>query len=120
MATDQGKLANVNGLAIMAELTGASIAETGTTTFRPPHTPVTIGALAGHHRGRGLPPDPADARPRLGRGAGRSRSSRAACGCAPPYFPRGGEDWFAACEREVRAIRAGAGVCDVSTWARSS
>ncbi len=36
MATDQGKTANVLGLAVMAEISGRSIAETGTTIFRPP------------------------------------------------------------------------------------
>ena len=50
MATDQGKTSNVQGLAIMAELTGRSIPETGTTIYRPPYVPVAIGALAGHHR----------------------------------------------------------------------
>lgn len=51
MATDQGRTSNVLGLALMAELTGQGIAETGTTTYRPPFTPVPIGALAGHARG---------------------------------------------------------------------
>nr|MDQ2705531.1 2Fe-2S iron-sulfur cluster-binding protein [Pseudomonadota bacterium] len=51
MATDQGKTSNVQGLAIMAELTGRSIPETGTTIYRPPYVPIAIGALAGHHRG---------------------------------------------------------------------
>ncbi|MFL5259163.1 MAG: sarcosine oxidase subunit alpha family protein [Hyphomicrobiales bacterium] len=53
MGTDQGKSSNVNALAIMSGLRGLSIPETGTTTFRPPYTPVSIGALAGrtigHH-----------------------------------------------------------------------
>ena len=56
MATDQGRTANVNGIAIMAALTGRSIAATGTTTFRPPYTPVAIGAFAGHHRGKHFRP----------------------------------------------------------------
>ena len=56
MATDQGKTANVAGLAIMAELTRPPIAEIGTTTFRPPYMPVAIGALAGHHRGKDFRP----------------------------------------------------------------
>jgi sarcosine oxidase subunit alpha len=51
MATDQGRTANVIGVAIMAALTGRSMAAAGTMTFRPPYTPVAIGALAGHHRG---------------------------------------------------------------------
>ena len=45
--TDQGKLGNVNGLAILAQALGNDIASTGTTTFRPNYTPVTIGAIAG-------------------------------------------------------------------------
>ena len=56
MATDQGKTANVPALAIMAEQTGKSIAETGTTIFRPPYTPVPIGALAGRARGKDFRP----------------------------------------------------------------
>ena len=47
MATDQGKTSNLNGLALMAELTGRSIPEVGTTTYRPPFTPVPFTSLAG-------------------------------------------------------------------------
>jgi sarcosine oxidase subunit alpha len=43
----QGKLETINTVAIVATATGQSIAETGTTTWRPPHVPVTLGALAG-------------------------------------------------------------------------
>ena len=56
MATDQGKTANLNGHALMAMLTGRTVAETGTTMARPPHLPVAIGALAGRHRGRQFKP----------------------------------------------------------------
>lgn len=52
MATDQGRTANVNAIGIMAALTGRSMDATGTTTYRPPYTPVAIGALAGYHRGK--------------------------------------------------------------------
>ncbi|MEM7642459.1 MAG: sarcosine oxidase subunit alpha family protein [Pseudomonadota bacterium] len=51
MATDQGKLSNVNGLAVLADRLDETIPQVGTTTFRPPYTPVTIGALAGEARG---------------------------------------------------------------------
>ena len=51
MATDQGKTSNVNGLAAMAALTGRSIDETGTTTYRPPFVPVPMGVVAGRRRG---------------------------------------------------------------------
>ena len=47
MGTDQGKTSNLNALAIMAAKRGLGVAEVGTTTFRPPYTPATIGALAG-------------------------------------------------------------------------
>ena len=47
MGPAQGKLETVNVVAILAELTGRSIAETGTTAWRPPYVPVTLGALAG-------------------------------------------------------------------------
>jgi sarcosine oxidase subunit alpha len=56
MATDQGKTSNLNAAAILAALTGKSIAETGTTTFRPPYTPVAFGALAGRDLGERLEP----------------------------------------------------------------
>ncbi|MEM9798306.1 MAG: sarcosine oxidase subunit alpha family protein [Pseudomonadota bacterium] len=51
MATDQGKLSNINGLAILADRLEARIPDVGTTTFRPPYTPITIGTLAGEARG---------------------------------------------------------------------
>jgi sarcosine oxidase subunit alpha len=47
MATDGGKMGNVIGLALMAEALGKEIPEVGTTTFRPPYTPISIGALSG-------------------------------------------------------------------------
>jgi sarcosine oxidase subunit alpha len=47
MGPAQGKLETVNTVAILAEATGRSISETGTTVWRPPHVPVSLGALAG-------------------------------------------------------------------------
>jgi heterotetrameric sarcosine oxidase alpha subunit len=115
MATDQGKTANVNGLAIMAALTGKSIPETGTTTFRPPYTPVAIGAFAGHHREKHFRPT-------------RLTSSHAWAAeqgaifvetgqwLRAQWFPKPGEtDWLTSVNREVTAVRGGVGVCDVST-----
>ncbi len=115
MATDQGKLANVNGLALMAELTGNGIAATGTTMFRPPYTPVTIGALAGHHRGKDFRPTrltPAhDWAVRRG-----AEFMEAGPWLRAAWFPASGEtDWQQSVDREVLAVRGGAGVCDVST-----
>lgn len=115
MATDQGKTSNVAGLAIMAEQMGRSIPETGTTAFRPPYTPVAIGALAGHHRGK-------DFRPvRLAPTHGWSRQQGAVFietgqWLRALYYPKTGEnDWQAAINREVLGVRRGVGICDVST-----
>jgi sarcosine oxidase subunit alpha len=47
MGTDQGKTSNLNALALMASRRGMAIADVGTTTFRAPYTPATIGAIAG-------------------------------------------------------------------------
>jgi sarcosine oxidase subunit alpha len=47
MATDQGKTSNINGLGVLAEATGKTIPEIGVTTFRPPYTPFSFGAVAG-------------------------------------------------------------------------
>ncbi len=53
MGTDQGKTSNINALALMAEHRGITVPEAGTTTFRPPYAPLTMGAIAGriigHH-----------------------------------------------------------------------
>ncbi|MEL7126619.1 MAG: sarcosine oxidase subunit alpha family protein [Pseudomonadota bacterium] len=51
MATDQGKLSNINGLAILSDALDQPIPQTGTTTFRPPYTPISMGAIAGEARG---------------------------------------------------------------------
>jgi sarcosine oxidase subunit alpha len=51
MAGDQGKTSNLNGIALMAELTGRTIPEVGTTTYRPPFTPVPLSSLAGWRSG---------------------------------------------------------------------
>ncbi len=56
MGTDQGKTSNINALAIMAGLRDVGIPSAGTTTFRPPYTPVAIGALAGRNTGKHFRP----------------------------------------------------------------
>ncbi|MEL6172102.1 MAG: 2Fe-2S iron-sulfur cluster-binding protein, partial [Pseudomonadota bacterium] len=51
MATDQGKLSNINGLAVLAQALDEEIPRVGTTTFRPPYTPISLAAIAGEARG---------------------------------------------------------------------
>src|SRR5690606_11120814 len=56
MGTDQGRTSNVNGLAMLAALTGRSIAEVGITTFRPMVSAIGMGTIAGGHEGDLLTP----------------------------------------------------------------
>jgi sarcosine oxidase, subunit alpha len=114
MGTDQGKTGNVAALAILSKTLGRQIAETGTTTFRAPYTPIRFGALAGRERGELS--DPIRVTP--------MHSWHVAAGAAfedvgqwkrPRYYPRGGEDVDAAVRRECTAVRASLGVQDVST-----
>jgi sarcosine oxidase subunit alpha len=115
MATDQGKTSNLPGLAIMAALSGRTIPEVGATVFRPPYTPVAIGALAGHHRGKDFRPtrrSPVHAWAQA-RGA---VFVEAGLWLRQQYFPRAGErDWLETVKREVATVRGGVGLCDVST-----
>ncbi len=115
MATDQGKTSNMGGLAVMAELTGQTIAQTGTTIFRPPYTPVAMGVLAGRSTG-------ADFRPsRLTPSHHWAQEQGAVFvevgqWLRAQWFPRPGETtWRESVDREVRATRGSVGVCDVTT-----
>ncbi|RMC32114.1 sarcosine oxidase subunit alpha family protein [Paracoccus alkanivorans] len=115
MATDQGKTANVTALAIMSELTGKSIPETGTTIFRPPYTGVSLSVLGGgntaeHFRPRRLTPTHhwAEAQGAVFVEVGPWMRAQ--------YFPRPGEaHWRETVDREVLATRKGVGICDVTT-----
>ena len=114
MATDQGKLGNVNAIAILAEATGRTMDRVGTTTFRPYYTPVSFGAIAGPFVGHHFQPvrktplhDWADELGAVFVETGLwMRSS---------WFPQGTEDWLASASREVLATRERVGLCDVST-----
>lgn len=115
MATDQGKTSNMGGLAIMAELAGKTIPEVGTTMFRPPYTPVAIGALAGRHRGQDFHPK------RLTPSHAWAQEQGAVFvevgnWMRAQWFPRAGETtWRESVDREVLATRGSVGVCDVTT-----
>jgi sarcosine oxidase subunit alpha len=115
MATDQGKTSNLNGHAIMAALTERAIPEVGTTTARPPYSPVAIGAFAGHHRGKDFKPT----RLTAGHGWAQQRSDafvEAGQWLRAQWFAVPGETgWLETVSREVKAVRSSAGVCDVST-----
>jgi len=114
MATDQGKLSNVNGLAVLAQSLNEDIPAVGTTTFRPPYTPVTLGTLAGEARGEIFQP--------LRRTPLHASHEKNGAYFEPvglwrrPYcFPRSGETHAQAVEREVLNTRRALGLLDAST-----
>ena len=114
MATDQGKLSNVNGLAILAAAQGAGIPEVGTTTFRPPWTPVTFGAIAGEAKGATF--QPVRRTPLHAWHAAHGADWEPVGQWRRPYcYPGAGEDRAAAVAREIGATRAGVGLLDAST-----
>jgi len=115
MAPDQGKNSNVAALAVLADATGRGIPETGTTTFRPPFSPVSIAAMGAGGRAEGFAPQ----RFLTSDQASRDRGApmiEAGLWYRPSYFPRPGEaTWREACDREVTMVRTSVGVADVST-----
>jgi sarcosine oxidase, subunit alpha len=114
MATDQGRTSNLNGLAIAAEALGKTIPETGLTTFRPPYTPVTFGALAGARRKQLFDPVRVTSTHAWAQAHGAVFENVALWKRAR-YFPRDGEDMHAAVDRECRQTRGAVGIFDAST-----
>ncbi|MHA4848331.1 MULTISPECIES: 2Fe-2S iron-sulfur cluster-binding protein [unclassified Rhodococcus (in: high G+C Gram-positive bacteria)] len=113
-AHDQGKTSGVISSGITAELLGRPIETLGTTTFRPPYTPVAFAALAGRSRGALFDPERVTALHdwHVGRGAvfedvGQWKR--------PRYYPLPGEDMDAAVLRECAAVRRSIGILDGST-----
>lgn len=114
MGTDQGKTSNVNALALLAATLGRNIAAVGTTTFRPPYTPVTFGAMAGRDVGDLSDPVRKTA----------IHGWHVAAGAVfedvgqwkrPWYFPKAGERMEQAVLRECRAAREAVAMMDAST-----
>lgn len=114
MATDQGKLSNIHGLAIASEMLNREIPKIGLTTFRAPYTPVTFGTIINHARGDLF--DPARKTPihawEQAHGAvfedvGNWKRAW--------YYPRAGETMHEAVNRECKTVRDVAGVFDAST-----
>ena len=115
MATDQGKNSNVVGLAVMAEATGKSIEETGTTIFRPPYNPVPIGAFAGRSRDKDFRPVRLTPSHKWAEENGAVFIETGQW-LRAQYFPRDGEShWRQSVDREVLQTRSSVGICDVST-----
>ncbi|MDE2739272.1 MAG: sarcosine oxidase subunit alpha, partial [Paracoccaceae bacterium] len=115
MATDQGRTSNVSALAIMSERTGKSISETGTTIFRPPYTPIPIGAFAGRSRGKHFRPTRFTPSHRWAEKKGAVFVETGNWLRAQWYPLEGETHWRQSVDREVLTTRNSVGVCDVST-----
>ena len=114
MGTDQGRTSNVNGLAVLAATLGTEIPAVGTTTFRPPYSPVALGAIAG--REVGTDQTPVRRTP--------MHDWHAAHGATfvtvgpwmrAQYYLRPGESMMDAINREALHVRQAVGMVDVST-----
>jgi sarcosine oxidase subunit alpha len=115
MAPDQGKTGNIQGMAVLGQALGVdNPGQIGTTTFRPPYTPVTIGALAGRDIGPLM--DPVRKTP--------IHHWHEMAGCKwedvgqwkrPWYYPQKGESMDDAVMRECSAVRSALGILDAST-----
>ena len=115
MATDQGKNSNVTALALLADATGRGIPETGTTTFRPPYSPIAMAAFGAGAIGKGFAPERKTTSHVATVEAG-APMMEAGLWYRPSYFPISGEkNWRQSCDREVGFVRNAVGVCDVST-----
>ncbi|MDR6757907.1 sarcosine oxidase subunit alpha [Mycoplana sp. BE70] len=114
MATDQGKLSNIHGLAIAAETLGRDIPKVGLTTFRAPYTPVTYGTIINHSRGELFDPTRKtpmhaweEAHGAVFEDVGQWKRAW--------YYPRAGETMHEAVNRECKTVRDVAGLFDAST-----
>ncbi|MFT5482629.1 MAG: sarcosine oxidase subunit alpha [Halieaceae bacterium] len=112
--TDQGKLGNINGMAILAKALGQSMQQTGTTIFRPAYTPTTFGAIAGRDVGDLFDPERYTAMHRWHQEQGAAWENVGQWK-RPWYFPQPGEDMHTAVNRECLAVRNSVGILDAST-----
>ena len=112
--TDQGKLGNINGMAVLAECLGEEIPAVGTTTFRPAYTPVSFGVGAGENTDNLLDPLRKTAIHACHEVAGAPMEVVGQWH-RPWYFPTAGEDLHAAVDRECLAVRNAVGMMDAST-----
>nr|WP_111302077.1 sarcosine oxidase subunit alpha family protein [Paracoccus saliphilus] len=114
MATDQGKVSNINGLAILSNALNQPIQATGTTTFRPPYTPLTLATIAAEAKGEAF--QPLRKTPIHTWHETHGASFEPVGQWRRPYaYLRGGEDRHAAVAREILAVRKGVGTLDAST-----
>ena len=114
MGTDQGKLGNMHALGIIAETAGSKMGELGTTTFRPPYTPLTFGTIVGRNVGeyfdifRRTPIHDWHVK-------NNAEFENVGQWKRAWYYPKDGENMYEAVQRESKAARDSAGILDAST-----
>ncbi|GAB5446187.1 sarcosine oxidase subunit alpha family protein [Gymnodinialimonas sp.] len=114
MATDQGKLSNINGLAVLADALNEEIPRVGTTTFRPPYTPISMGAIAGEASREIF--QPLRRTPMHAWHEAKGAYMEPVGGWRRPYtYLQNGETHAQAVTREINATRTSLGLLDAST-----
>ncbi len=114
MGTDQGKLGNMHALGIISETAGSKMGELGTTTFRPPYTPLTFGTIVGRNVGeyfdifRKTPIHDWHVQ-------NKAEFENVGQWKRAWYYPKDGENMHDAVQRESKAARESAGILDAST-----
>jgi len=114
MATDQGKTSNLNGLQLVSNIENKIVPEVGHTTFRPPYTPVTIGAIVGREVGKYYRPT---RKSPLHEWHEKNNAVFVDAGLwlRPRYYKQDNETLLEAAKREAANVRNNVGVCDVTS-----
>jgi len=114
MATDQGKTSNLNGLQLVSNIEKKIVPEVGHTTFRPPYTPVTIGAIVGREVGKYYRPTRKSPM-HLWHKKNNAVFVDAGLWLRPRYYKQGKETLQQAAKREATNVRKNVGLCDVTS-----
>ncbi|MFL2853438.1 MAG: sarcosine oxidase subunit alpha family protein [Candidatus Pelagibacter sp.] len=114
MGTDQGKLANMHALGIVADTTNTNMGDLGTTTFRPPYTPLTFGTMVGRNVGQFF--DVFRKTPMHDWHIdNNAKFENVGQWKRAWYYPKDGERMYDAVQRESKAAREYSGILDAST-----
>ena len=114
MATDQGKTSNLNGLQLVSDIENKIVPEVGHTTFRPPYTPVTIGAIVGREVSKHYRPTRKSPM-HLWHEKNNAIFVDAGLWLRPRYYKQGDENLQEAAKREATNVRNNVGICDVTS-----
>jgi len=114
MATDQGKTSNLNGLQLVSNIEDKIVPEVGHTTFRPPYTPVTIGAIVGREVGKHYRPT---RKSPMHEWHEKNNAVFVDAGLwlRPRYYKQDNETLMEASKREAVNVRNNVGICDVTS-----